>query len=162
MEKFGYKVTGDMCDTKYRNLLATYKTNKKKKEQSGEGAVTWEYFEKFDSTLGLKASTAPPPETLGSVDNMAVTDDINRDIIEDEASMSSLNSESSTSSSASTNRKRKQKDLSFNDYLKEKLKREEDTAKKNEERWVEKKELKEREISAIEALAQAIASKYKK
>ncbi|CAG9822226.1 unnamed protein product [Phaedon cochleariae] len=159
MEKLGYKVTGDMCDTKYRNLLATYKVNRKKKEQSGEGAVTWEYFDKFESTLGSKASTAPPPETVGSVDNME-KEDINQEVLDDEAL--SLSSEASTSSNICMSKKRKTKELCFNDYLKEKLKRDEDTARKKEERWYQKKELKEREITAIEALAQAIASKYKK
>lgn len=67
MQKIGhYMVTGEMCDIKYRNLLATYKTNKKKKEQSGESSITWEYFNQFDTILGEKACIAPPKEMLGA------------------------------------------------------------------------------------------------
>nr|CAI5841819.1 unnamed protein product [Callosobruchus analis] len=51
-----------MCDTKYRNLLYTYRSNKKKPSSTGEGVIKWEYFYTFDEVLGCKASSAAPVE----------------------------------------------------------------------------------------------------
>lgn len=48
------EVASDMCDSKYRNLLSTYRTNKKKQLSTGESNIKWGYFDIFDRVLGHK------------------------------------------------------------------------------------------------------------
>ncbi|KAJ8960114.1 hypothetical protein NQ314_006095 [Rhamnusium bicolor] len=159
----GYcNLTSDMCDVKYRNLLATYKSNKRKKEQSGESAITWEYFTQFDIVLGDKVFFAPSKDMIGA--NLL----INNSNVSNAASSSNISFLEEGSSGGGGTKgcaKKRKTEISFNEYLYLKLKREEakqkEKEKKEEERWKEKKYLKEREIRAIEALAEAIARKYK-
>lgn len=65
MAKEGYEVSGEICDAKYRNLLQTYRKNKKKQSSTGESSITWEYFSTFDEVLGCKASSHPQETLLG-------------------------------------------------------------------------------------------------
>lgn len=65
-DKIGFRVTGNQCNQKYRNLLWTYRTNKQRASTTGTGsqAVKWPYFEIMDSVLGTKASSNPPLNSL--------------------------------------------------------------------------------------------------
>lgn len=65
-EKTGLNITGVECNNKYRKLLQTYRTNKNKSCQTGESAISWEFYEMFDCFLGTKAYSAPPTDTVGS------------------------------------------------------------------------------------------------
>lgn len=55
----GYSVTGDQCDIKFRNLKKTYKRIKDNNNQTGTGAITWSYFEKFEILFGKKPDLSP-------------------------------------------------------------------------------------------------------
>lgn len=61
----GYSITSSLCDSKFRNLMVTYKKNKLKKGTSGESAVHWEYFTILDDVYGTKANVAPSEGLLG-------------------------------------------------------------------------------------------------
>lgn len=55
MQNNGFIVNGHSCDSKYRNLLATYRKNKIKQQTSDESVViSWEFFEFMDEHLGPK------------------------------------------------------------------------------------------------------------
>ncbi|XP_067140311.1 uncharacterized protein [Centruroides vittatus] len=63
----GYKVSSTECDKKWRNLLSTYRRNKDKvKNKTGEGAITWPYFDLFNAAIGCRSDVTPSPETLMS------------------------------------------------------------------------------------------------
>ncbi|KAL1463530.1 hypothetical protein WDU94_015273 [Cyamophila willieti] len=47
MQKNGYSISGHGCDNKFRNLLTTYRTVKRK-IGSGDRFVRWRYYEDFD------------------------------------------------------------------------------------------------------------------
>ncbi|XP_067138073.1 uncharacterized protein [Centruroides vittatus] len=64
MESQGYTLTAEDCDMKWRNLLATYRKNKDRARKSGEGCITWPYFQLFDEKYGYKTNISPPAETL--------------------------------------------------------------------------------------------------
>lgn len=57
-------VTGQQCDSKWRTLKTRYKENKKKALQSGEGKITWPYYNLMDSILSKKAYINPPVKSL--------------------------------------------------------------------------------------------------
>jgi len=59
-----YIETGKQCDAKWRTLKTRYKENKKKALQSGEGKITWPYFNLMDSFLSKKAYISPPVNSL--------------------------------------------------------------------------------------------------
>lgn len=41
----GQSITGVQCDVKYRNLLITYRANKKKQNSLHGGEINWEFFD---------------------------------------------------------------------------------------------------------------------
>lgn len=152
--------TATICDTKYRNLLATYRKNKEKQKSTGAGAVKWDYFDIMDNVLGGKASSCPPTEDI--------CDSLETDL-EAEAGTSGSCEVEEDAVTEKKNTKRKS-GISFQSYLAEKMRREErlekekkekeeEKQKREQEKWQEKKVLKEKEIDAILALANAIAGK---
>ncbi|XP_023237579.1 uncharacterized protein LOC111636531 [Centruroides sculpturatus] len=60
----GYNLTAEDCDMKWRNLIATYRKNKDRARKSGEGCITWPYFQVLDEKYGYKTNISPPAETL--------------------------------------------------------------------------------------------------
>lgn len=64
-EKSGSYFDANSCDIKYRNMLSTYRNNKKRQQQCSEGAINWKYFQQFDDVFGHKTSSLPPENTLG-------------------------------------------------------------------------------------------------
>ncbi|KAF0689885.1 trihelix transcription factor GT-3b-like, partial [Aphis craccivora] len=64
MAVHNYIETGKQCDAKWRTLKTRYKENKKKALQSGEGKITWPYFNLMDSFLSKKAYINPPVKSL--------------------------------------------------------------------------------------------------
>ena len=53
----GIDATANQCDSKYRNLLATYKEEKDKR--SGDAAESWQYMNIMDEIHGCKANIDP-------------------------------------------------------------------------------------------------------
>ena len=45
MQKYGYKVTGDQCATKWKSLKRKYKEVDIRNRKSGNGRHIWEFFE---------------------------------------------------------------------------------------------------------------------
>lgn len=156
------------CDIKYRNLLATYRKNKQKKNSTGESPIKWEYFDIMDEVLGTKASSCLPKDNIG--DSMEENDSVETNnsqkqgkensVVDDEELETKIQGEEETLEKTG---KKKKTGISFQSYLFEKLKREkikeQEKQKKDQERWEEKKKLKEREIDAIFTLAKAIGEK---
>jgi len=64
MAVHNYIETGKQRDAKWRTLKTRYKENKKKALQSGEGKITWPYFNLMDSFLSKKAYINPPVKSL--------------------------------------------------------------------------------------------------
>ncbi|KAJ4438912.1 hypothetical protein ANN_14866 [Periplaneta americana] len=179
-------ISGEACDIKYRNLLATYRANKKKQTKTGEGSINWEYFSIMDEVLGHKASSSPQTELLGgsmmkddtdtsslastssasSSTSSASTSSSSASTSTSSASTSSSSASTSTSSasaststsSASSGSTRKRK-MTVSDYLHKKLQLHEEREKRKEEMQREKLRLKEREIDAILELARAISGR---
>ncbi|KAF5296042.1 hypothetical protein FQA39_LY12664 [Lamprigera yunnana] len=56
MAKKGYMFTGDI---KFRNLKKTYKRIIDNNKGTGNGAISWPYFDLFDSLFGKSADTVP-------------------------------------------------------------------------------------------------------
>lgn len=159
------RVTGESCDLKYRNLLGTYRVNKRKQNTTGEGAIKWEFFDIMDQVLGHKASSAPPKNLLGSTMEPADTNISSKNYKTDEEEESGLESDSSVTLPPKS-KKKKVEELPLKQYLF--LKLEKDKEKqimkeiKDDRRWQEKKELKLKEIEAINNLAAAISSTEKR
>lgn len=158
-----HRVTGDACDSKYRNLLGTYRVNKRKQNTTGESAIKWEFFDTMDEVLGHKASSAPPKNLLGS--SMESTSantsvDIQQNSDEDETDF-----ETSDSYVHPKESKKKKEKMSINKYLSLKFEKDKEKQKQQREwdelRWQERKELKLKEIDAINNLAAAILSTNK-
>ncbi|KAF5278708.1 hypothetical protein FQA39_LY18363 [Lamprigera yunnana] len=59
MAKKGYMFTGIQCDIKFRNLKKTYKRIIDNNKGTGNGAISWPYFDLFDSLFGKSADTVP-------------------------------------------------------------------------------------------------------
>ncbi|KAF5277074.1 hypothetical protein FQA39_LY06312 [Lamprigera yunnana] len=59
MAKKGYMFTGVQCDIKFRNLKKTYKRIIDNNKGTGNGAISWPYFDLFDSLFGKSADTVP-------------------------------------------------------------------------------------------------------
>lgn len=144
MKRQRYNYSVDDRQQKYRNLLQTYKLNKEKQRKSGESKVTWELFNLFESRLGEKSSVMPPDELLSSTINNSLDDG-------DESLVSESDETSEKSKIKPANKK-----MNLSRYLYEKSIRQTKKEKKDEERWVEKKLLKEKEKQAINNLADAV------
>ncbi|KAF5281985.1 hypothetical protein FQA39_LY00509 [Lamprigera yunnana] len=59
MAKKGHMFTGVQCDIKFRNLKETYKRIIDNNKGTGNGAISWPYFDLFDSLFGKSADTVP-------------------------------------------------------------------------------------------------------
>lgn len=69
----GYNVSTENLDRKFRNLKKTFKTIKDKSKKSGEGRITWEYFEEMNNIMSSDV-TFNLPETISSLNrNTEVT-----------------------------------------------------------------------------------------
>lgn len=160
-----------MCDAKFRNLLTTYRSNKKKQSSTGEGGIKWEYFELFDSILGHKASSKPPDKLMGDslLEDISIDDNTQKNTICSEKENINNNSES-VKSRYFKKVKNVKKPYTIENYLEEKRKWEiekyaeekrlqEEKLAFEREKWQQKKDLTERQIDAILTLANAIASK---
>lgn len=146
MRKNNYQYSGNECHAKYRNLIQTYKNNKDKRLKStGESKITWEYYEQFDDVLGYKLSTVPTENLLSA--NMEIDADVISKKIDDDVISKKENK---------CPHKSKEKKLSVSQYLYEKNKSKATRDQKDDIRWEEKKALKEKEIEAINNLADAI------
>lgn len=158
-----YDVSESFCDSKYRNLLCTYRINKRKQKDTGEDntPIKWEFFDMMDRVLGTKASSNPPEGTLGDT----CMDDNTKGESERETATGSLESDSEEATKK-PKQKKNQRELSIKEYLFLKLekdqKKDTEKAQKEEERWKDKKELKLKEIDAINNLAAAIGSTINK
>lgn len=175
-------LSAEECDNKYRNLLKTYKVNVLKKNTTGEGQITWEYFQQFDEALGCKASITPSKDMLFDSLNIVPSAgpstpssriDVVDETIGDEAMFIPTDpTEHSTPNTTpratleetprATPKKVSCKILKLNQYLYLKNKREEDKAMKDrdfkEKKWREEKELRQSEVTAILKLAEAISN----
>ncbi|XP_050338208.1 uncharacterized protein LOC126765339 [Bactrocera neohumeralis] len=54
----------DLMQRKFLNLFATYKRIKRRNEQTGREATSWEFFEEFDDVYGRRHSIQPPAKNL--------------------------------------------------------------------------------------------------
>lgn len=59
MANKGYVFTGEQCDIKFRNFKKTYKRIIDNNKGTGNGAISWPYFDLFDSLFGKSAETVP-------------------------------------------------------------------------------------------------------
>lgn len=55
----GYNVSGEQCDIKFRNLKKTYKRIVDNNKGTGNGSISWLYFEKFNAIFGKNADIVP-------------------------------------------------------------------------------------------------------
>ncbi|KAJ8971349.1 hypothetical protein NQ314_000748 [Rhamnusium bicolor] len=149
-----YSLTSENCDSKYRNLLKTYKANKKKQNSSGESAINWEYFTDFDEILGCKASVQPPQNTI--FDTMEIADEDNNN--------------SSTQEDTETNENALEvgtlvdlvSEVGSSNTNKETSKMEEKERRKElfvQQKWEEEKQLRREETNAVLKLAEGLAKK---
>lgn len=60
----GIAVSGPNCNTKFRNLMATFRDNVQRANKSGEGAINWEYYVLMKQYFGKKDSVTPNKSTL--------------------------------------------------------------------------------------------------
>lgn len=161
--KEAFSLTGTLCDNKYRNLLKTYKINKKKQKSSGESAINWEYFSDFDGVLGCKASIDPPDntiyDTLGNDSNKDSENNENtsRDL---NLNLDDVNSQPRPSNiSKEVGASKQNKTMKYQQYLYLKNKREEEKEKFQQKKWDEEKELRGEETAAILKLVEALKKK---
>lgn len=121
--------------------------------KSGESVITWEYYDIFDNALGCKASTYPSSEILStSIVEYNTSDSQISNITTPTESEEQVevNEPPNQKLKRSVNKKNKNKNiLSLPEYLFIKNQREENSLEI-------KKQLKEREIDAINNLAEAI------
>lgn len=64
LKENGIAMTGPNCNTKFRNLMATFKDNLHRANKSGESAINWEYYDVMKQYFGKKDSVAPKQNTL--------------------------------------------------------------------------------------------------
>lgn len=153
MMEMGIHVNGNDCYSKYRNLLQTYRRNKERSMKTGESRVQWEFFENFDTVLGNKASTIPPANILSTSINQTEPP-VQTGRSEELSTVATVSStpepaESLLEHVPQHKKNKKNVELSIPQYLF--YKRE-----KDEEKWREKKELKLKEIAAINNVANAL------
>jgi len=63
----GFHFTGEECDTKWRNILLTYKKNKAKVTETGRKQVSWEFYDMMDAFLADKVFNSRSNDTISSV-----------------------------------------------------------------------------------------------
>jgi hypothetical protein len=145
MQQHRYNISGHDCNSKYRNLLQTYKQNKEKRsKKTGESKITWEFFQMFDAVLGTKPSVIPDKGLLSTSIEIEDSDEETEPVDDHKEEMRPI-------------KKRKVcKELPVTQYLYCKEKRHEEDRAFAAKKWNETKELKKEEISAINSLAQAI------
>ncbi|KAK9505200.1 hypothetical protein O3M35_009303 [Rhynocoris fuscipes] len=149
------KLTAESCDSKFRNLLSTYRANKKKQLENSDALITWEFYESFDAVLGKKVLQNSSSETI--IDSLDI--EIANDEVATTVSMEGQSEEENITTNTTTNK------LLLGEYLYLKNKREEVKVKRKfemlQKQWEEKKKLKEKEIDAILRLAKAISTSKK-
>ncbi|XP_029342275.1 uncharacterized protein LOC103307616 [Acyrthosiphon pisum] len=59
LNKFGFSVTGEMCQRKWRTHTTTYKNIKEKNSKTGRGRDSWEYFDEMESIFSKDPSYTP-------------------------------------------------------------------------------------------------------
>ena len=137
---YGYWVSSNELNDKYRNLLATYRSNKERRRRTGEGTIKWEFFKKFDSVIGNKASVMPPDCNLGGT------------LVSDEESND-------------TEVKKDEGGMNMRIYLKRELEMDEEDKKQKREwkkvMWEEKKAIKQAEVQVLRDLVNVIQNKSK-
>lgn len=153
-DKIGFRVTGNQCNQKYRNLLCTYRTNKQRASTTGTGsqAVKWPYFEIMDSVLGTKASSNPPLNSLvcsirGVRGHQAQPEDEHYEEDVDDPQ---------TSQQGPPSNKKKKNGVTMKEYLLFKMESEKEKLEKQEEENKEKARFKERELNIKEKQVEAI------
>lgn len=57
---FGYSVTPDMCDKKFRNLKITFKTIRDKMKKTGRARQHWAYFNTMEEIFKTDSTVNPP------------------------------------------------------------------------------------------------------
>jgi len=64
LKQNGVTVSGQNCNTKFRNLMATFRDNVQRANKSGEGAINWEYYILMKKYFGKKDSVIPNKKTI--------------------------------------------------------------------------------------------------
>lgn len=64
LKENGIAVSGSNCNTKFRNLMATFRDNVQRANKPGEGAINWEYYVLMKQYFGKKDSVTPNKSTL--------------------------------------------------------------------------------------------------
>jgi len=64
LKENGITMSGPNCNTKFRNLMATFRDNVQRANRSGEGAINWEYYVLMKQYFGKKDSVTPNQNTL--------------------------------------------------------------------------------------------------
>ncbi|KAL5239158.1 hypothetical protein ACI65C_006568 [Semiaphis heraclei] len=59
LKKFGFSVTGEMCQRKWRTHTTTFKNIKEKNSKTGRGRDSWEYFDVVESIFSKDPSYTP-------------------------------------------------------------------------------------------------------
>jgi len=146
----GYTVSGQECDEKWRNLQATYKRNKEKKNSTGSETVNWEYFDMMDEVMGKKASTQPAATQLFSSLPLSVASPPQVSQITPGPSSAADPQESGTKAKCPVATKRSVKMAGWIETYRE-------TQEKRQKMWEEQKALEEKKVDAINNLAAAIS-----
>jgi len=76
LKESGIAMTGPNCNTKFCNLMATFKDNLHRANKSGESAIIWEYYDIMSLMPGKKDSVAPKKNTLLQSSVMPLNTDI--------------------------------------------------------------------------------------
>jgi len=67
-DKFGFSITWQQCDTKWKGLLKMYKDIKEHNSKSGKARKRWEYFEVMNTMLHDKPEITPVATCSSSKD----------------------------------------------------------------------------------------------
>ncbi|PSN47902.1 hypothetical protein C0J52_03374 [Blattella germanica] len=148
----GYAVNSELCDSKYRNLLATYKVNKKKALENEDNSITWEYYKKFDEVLGLKAFK----EKTGSCKKKVLPECSTVGIQIEGAVLPGISDSANDNNEDAPVPKKLKMELSMKEYLFLRNEREEKSLVINKQIELKKLKLKEKEIEVLRQLAAAI------
>lgn len=157
-------VNAEECDNKFRNLMKTYKANKKKQCSTGEQQITWDFFEDFDKVYGCKAAITPPHGMLHDTltDENEVSDtSIDTNVAKRKADDDEDSEIENIASRQNKTPKMEKRSLPISEYLFRKLERDDERQKRKEERedqrWKEEMELRRNETNALLKLAEALA-----
>jgi len=64
LKENGIAMSGPNCNTKFRNLMATFRDNVQRANKSGVGAINWEYYLLMKHFFGKKDSVGPNENTI--------------------------------------------------------------------------------------------------